>query len=127
MKTGVLTVADEITIPAARVIPFIRRITKGLLYTLYPDYDYFSDSFTVKKQSNLRRWEPVSRLLKSDSRGDDVFEFWHGIEADTREGGIWIYRFYGQGCFVCMHRHGDKWQQPELPGYKEFEGLPEYL
>lgn len=35
------------SMPQARAVPFIRRITKGLLYTFYPDYDYFPDSFTI--------------------------------------------------------------------------------
>ena len=36
-----------VTMPRGRAIAFIRRLTKGLLYTFHPDYDYFPDFFTV--------------------------------------------------------------------------------
>jgi hypothetical protein len=118
--------ADEITMPQARVKPFIRRITKGLLYTFQPNYDYFRDSFTVKL-TTLDYFEGVLPLLTADQRGGDVFEWWHGLAADTRSSGIWIYRFYRSACFVCMHSHSSDWQEPPLAGYEEFHKLPEYL
>jgi hypothetical protein len=126
-RSGIITHTEAITFPAARAIPFIRRITKGLLYGFYPEYDYFADSFMVKHELRFHRWEFVLPLLKAESRGDEVFEVWHGLAADTKEAGIWVYRFYGHGIFICMHRHGEKWKQPALPGYKEFAGLPEFL
>jgi hypothetical protein len=126
-RDGAFHDAEEVGMPASRAIPFIRRITKGLLYTFYPDYDYFSDSLRVQFEPKFRRWDNVLRLLTADSRGDDVFQFWHGLASDSRKSGIWIYRFYEHACFVCMHSHLRPWRQSKPPGYKEFHKLPKYL
>jgi hypothetical protein len=125
-ENGQFRDADEITMPQARVKPFVRRITKGLLYTFYPDYDYFRDSLIVKP-TTLKAFKDVLPLLAADQRGADVFELWHSLAVDTRSSGIWIYRFYKSACFVCMHSHSAAWQEATPAGYKEFHKLPQYL
>jgi len=59
-----------ITMPQGRVIPFIRRLTKGFLYTYYPDYDYFQDNFNVVyRLPNTEVVNTVLRLARSLRRG----------------------------------------------------------
>ena len=47
------SVADVMTMPQSQVHPFIRRLTKGFLYSFYPDHDYFADNFNVVYQPEV--------------------------------------------------------------------------
>jgi hypothetical protein len=121
-----------ITMPQGRVIPFIRRLTKGFLYTYYPDYDYFQDNFNVVyRLPNTEVVNTVLRLARSLRRGpsdNEVFRIWHGITADTRNSGAWIFLFYDTVCFVCFHgKAGDFTKQESEEGYVEESGLPPNL
>src|SRR6266567_4565321 len=70
-----------ITMPQGCPIPFIRRLTKGILYLEHPEYDYFSDFFIVDHQlptpdTIAAVGELVSHLPRID-RGNGVFRVWH--------------------------------------------------
>jgi len=111
----------------ARAMPFIRRLTKGFLYLFYPDYDYLEDHFTVV--GNLRFEDLLSLIaaLKHNSRGDNVFDVWHGFTTDGGDGAVWVYRFYDATNFVCFHGKRKKWVQTFSAGYKEWHKLPKFL
>lgn len=110
----------------SRAIPFIRRITKGFLYLLHPEYDYFEDHFAVN-QCRLIDVVNLLPLLRHESRGAEVIDLWHGFAGDTGTSAIWIYRFYSATCFVCMHSKSINWRQKFPPNYKEWPNLPKHL
>jgi hypothetical protein len=118
-------------IPQSRAIPFIRRLTKGLLYTLHPDYDYFPDYFSVgyelPTQKSFATLKKLTSALSQLQRGEDTFKVWHGITTDTRDSGAWVYLFYGAVCFVCMHSKRQTFQQNFPEGYVEHPSLPKFL
>jgi hypothetical protein len=122
--------AGLLTFPQADAIPFIRRLTKGLLYTFHPEYDYFSDYFAVAYRAPTDSLEdvlPLASLLSPVARGNGVFRVWHGITAETENAGVCIYRFYERVCFVCFHGKLDAFKQEFDAGLKESTGLPEFL
>lgn len=108
--------AGLLTYPQADAIPFIRRLTKGFLYTFHPEYDYFSDHFAVGYNPPVDDLLPMASLLSPVVRGNGVFRLWHGITADTRDAGMCVYLFYNAVCFVCLHGQRDEFKQEfELP------------
>jgi hypothetical protein len=117
--------------PQSRAIPFIRRVTKGLLYTFYPDYDYFPDYLSVHYESptseNVRTIQKLMSALSGTERGEGTLKVWHGITADTKDGGAWVYLFYDAVCFVCMHSKRESFQQQFPQGYAEHPSLPKFL
>jgi hypothetical protein len=123
--------ATVFSIPQSRAIPFIRRLTKGLLYTLHPDYDYFPDHFVVGYEKPTPKSIAVVKKLISalscTERGRNAFRVWHGITSDTSDGGAWVYFFYDAVCFVCLHSKDAKFEQKFPPGYVEHASLPKYL
>jgi len=130
IKNGEI-VAGIFTIPQGRAVPFIRRLTKGLLYSFYPDYNYFADFFTVNYElPTQERVQIVSQLAQNLSAvqvGDGVFRVWHGITADTGDAGAWVYLFYEAVCFVCFHGKSDMYAQKFEDNYEEEKGLPPAL
>jgi hypothetical protein len=120
-----------LTMPQGRAIPFIRRLTKGLIYTFHPDYDYFADFFTVDYRLPTPDavqivGELVSHLPQL-TVGNGVFRVWHGITADTGDAGAFVYLFYDAVCFVCFHGKSEVYQQTFDEGYEEEPGLPKQL
>jgi hypothetical protein len=117
--------------PQSRAIPFIRRLTKGLLYTFYPRYDYFPDYFSAHYEPPTPKNVPTIRKLISalsrTERGEGTFRVWHGITADTKDGGAWVYLFYDSVCFVCIHSKREKFRQHFPKGYVEHPSLPKFL
>jgi hypothetical protein len=123
--------AMTFSMPQARAIPFIRRLTKGLLYSFYPDYDYFPDFFTVDYRLPTPEAKRVigglvKNLIRID-RGEGVFSVWHGITQDTRDAGAWVYVFYEAACFICFHGKREMFSQQFSSGYKEDQSLPSSL
>jgi hypothetical protein len=123
--------ATAINFPQARMIPFIRRITKALLYTLYPEYDYFPDHFNVVYQfetvANVAKARSLLPYLTGMSRGIGVFRVWHGIPAEKPAGGLWIYLLYEAVCFICIHGKAELYKPKYPAGYKEWDKLPKHL
>jgi len=123
--------APVINFPQARMIPFIRRITKGLLSIFYPDYDYFPDHFNVRYQfeteANVAKVKSLFSHLTEMRQGNGVFRVWHGIPADNPAGGLWVYLFYEAVCFVCIHGKADSYKPTFPVGYKEWDNLPKHL
>lgn len=123
--------ANLINFPQARMIPFIRRITKALLYKFYPDYNYFSDHFNVVYQfetaTNVAKVRGLIPYLTGMSRGIGVFRVWHGIPAEKPMGGLWIFLFYEAVCFICIHSKAEKFKPKYPTGYREWHKLPKYL
>ena len=120
--------ADVITMPQSQVHPFIRRLTKGFLYSFYPNHDYFADNFNVIYQPEASEAAELATKLSSCWVGNDVCRIWHGLTNDNTKCGVWIFLFYGAACFVCFH--GDKGlitPQDMEEGYKESSGLPPKL
>jgi hypothetical protein len=119
------------SMPQSRAIPFIRRLTKGLLYTLYPNYDYFPDHFSVGYELPNEQTVPIIRKLISTltplEKGHGTFRVFHGITADTNDGGAWVYFFYDAVCFVCIHSKRPKFEQQFPAGYSEHSALPKFL
>jgi hypothetical protein len=125
-------VANVITMPQGRVIPFIRRLTKGFLYSFYPDYDYFLDQFNVIYRLPTPEIESIATelaaRLANRSYGDGVFRVWHGLTEDNPKSGAWIFLFYDAVCFICFHGKVGIFTQQDLePGYMEEPGLPPKL
>ncbi len=123
---------NVITMPQGRVIPFIRRLTKGFLYSFYPDYDYFADNFSVVYRLPTQETVSVTTELATHlSRrffGNDVFRIWYGLTQDRPKSGAWIFLFYDAVCFVCFHGKSDVFMQQDLEeGYEEEPGLPPRL
>ena len=119
------------TMPQGRAVPFIRRLTKGILYTFDPEYDYFPDWFTVDYRLPTPEAVEIMKELVTHlpqvAVGDGVFRVWHGITADTQDAGVCVYLFYDAVCFVCFHGKSDIYRQAFDEGYEEEAGLPEHL
>lgn len=95
-----------ITIPKERAKIVLIRITKGLLTHFYPQYNFSKDVFKVacpapipEHQENIHS---LMRVGKHVSRGDGVFDFWHGFTVE-KNGGFWVYFFYQTACCVVTH------------------------
>jgi hypothetical protein len=93
---------------ADRAHKVVTRMTKGLLRTFYPAYDYSRDEFALNVfRPVAEEVEVVNNLAKKlrgrGSRGDGVFDFCHDIAPDDL-GGAWILRFYSAACFVVVHQ-----------------------
>jgi len=120
-----------LTMPRGRAIPFIRRLTKGLLYTFHPDYDYFPDFFTVDYRlptpDAIKIVTQLVSHLPQVAVGNDVFRVWHGITADTGDAGVCVYLFYDAVCFICFHGKQGTFSQKFDEGYEEEKDLPQYL
>ena len=123
--TGKL-VAGELTYFQRDANPFIRRLTKGFLYTLHPEYDYFSDHFAIGYRPPEDDILPLVRKLTLVERGTGVFRLWHGV-TETNDAGVCVYLFYDGVCFVCFHGKGEHWKQQLPEGYEESPQLPERL
>lgn len=127
--TGELA-AGVLTFPQADAVPFIRRLTKGILYAFHPEYDYFADSFAVVYRAPTDSMEdvlPLVSLLPQTARGNGVFRVWHGLTQDGQDAGACVYLFYEAVCFVCFYGKGERFKQKFDTGYKEASGLPEHL
>jgi len=115
----------------SRAVPFIRRLTKGLLYRLHPEYDYFPDHFRadymLETLDNVAVVKELLSGLEAYQRSNEVFRVWHGIVKDTDEGGAWVYLFYDAVCFVCIHSKRPDYEQSFPQGYSEHPKLPPHL
>jgi hypothetical protein len=128
-QTGELA-AGLLTFPQADAVPFIRRLTKGILYAFHPEYDYFADHFAVVYRAPTDSMDDVLQLvslLPQAARGNGVFRVWHGLAQDTQDAGACVYLFYEAVCFVCSYGKLETFKQKFDPGYKEASRLPEHL
>ena len=131
-EKGIIGKVGEMDMLQSRAVPFIRRMTKGFIYHLYPEYDYFGDTFVVSRSTqfrdelveNIRRVVPV---LKHLERGQDVFKLWYSIAADTKQAGIWVFLFYDAVLMTCIHSKDGRYQNKFSDSYKEWHGLPKHL
>ena len=82
------------------------RITKGLLTSFYPSYDFARDVFKVFCAAPIPKHKrsvlALMRVSKHESRGNGVFDFWHAITTENN-GGSWVYFFYQTACCVVVH------------------------
>lgn len=128
---GVVT-GGLLTVPQECAMPFIRRLTKGLLYNLHPEYDYFPDSFALDHQlpttESVETVMEVATLLSQNIVGDgSVFRVWHGLTSDG-DAGAWIYLFYETVCFVCFHGKDKAAFHQQFPeGFGAHYNLPAQL
>lgn len=121
-------VADVMTMPQGQVHPFIRRLTKGFLYSFYPDHDYFADNFNVVYQPPVSEAAKLAPKLASRSFGNDVCHIWHGLTKDDTKCGAWIFLFYSAVCFICFHGDSNLITPQQVDeGYKESSNLPPKL
>lgn len=60
--------AAILKMPQSRPVPFIRRLTKGLLYTFYPQYDYLEDFFNVQYERPSKRTISAKGVARHHSR-----------------------------------------------------------
>lgn len=96
-------------------------MTKGLLRHLYPDFDYYSDSFATEAVNSARLATGVSHVLRllisgvtEGSQGEIIgnfeeFRFWHRLELQSHRG-FWFLLFYASMGFVVSHS-----RDPSLP------------
>ncbi len=109
-----------------RVRAFIIRLTKAFLYKYAPAYDYFPDFFTIRQRTYHEEKAYLSTLQKHDG-GNNVFEAWGGLMTDNHTGGIWAFRFYEAGLFICVHGKDVKYRQPIAPDSVPDGSLPKSL
>ena len=102
-----------LSIPQDRAETVLVRITKGLLTHFYPEYDFSKDIFRVFCPAPIPEHNKsvleLMRVSKHDSRGNSVFDFWHGITVE-KVGGTWVYFFYQAAC--CVVVHSSSWKSP---------------
>ena len=118
-------------IPQGCANPFFRRLTKGILYTFHPDYDYFSDCFAVNYHpataETVATVAELASKLPQEARGDGVFRVWHGVADDTGTAGVCVFLFFDSVCFLCFFGKDDQFPQTFDEGYEEESGLPPML
>jgi hypothetical protein len=112
IKTTLMTAHGPVIVPLLTMDcvvldPFFRRLTKGLLATIYPDVDYFGQEFVVTQASQFTaqhpRFKAVNSTLTADQRGDGIFRFWYRVAHEERNAGLWIYQFYDAAMFIVWH------------------------
>jgi hypothetical protein len=89
------------------LIRFVIRVTKGLIRNYFPDYDYSSSAFDVKRieptDENLRAvHQALAYTTRYDERGDGVIRYRYGI-SDTGHSGIWFIVFYDANWYLVQH------------------------
>ena len=92
------------------------RITKGLLFTLHPDFDYYKSTFEavyVRQQSSVEQLRLMSQIMREPylKRGQCVFECWRHVD-ETGDEGVWMLILYG--CFGFFVFHTNKPEQHRL-------------
>jgi hypothetical protein len=105
-ETGRVQV-PTISIPSDRANNFLVRLTKGLLWHFYPEYDYSKVGFKVMNVAPIRKHiatiAQLTTVLIPDSRGDTVFRFWRGLVSDSPDTGAWVFLFYEAACLTVYH------------------------
>ncbi len=86
------------------------RITKGLLFTLHPSFDYRSSTFRAlygDQRSSLEQLKLMATLKRGQyfERGQGVFQCWRRVE-EAHGGGVWMLCFYGCFGFFVVHTNG---------------------
>lgn len=86
------------------------RITKGLLFTLYPRFDYRRSTFRAlygDQRSSLEQLRLMAMLKQGQhfERGEGVFQCWHHVEG-AHGGGVWMLCFYGCFGYFVIHTNG---------------------
>ncbi len=94
-----------ITFPVERMTRFLNRITKGLLFTFYPEIDYSDMYFEVQQITPSQEVADfMYENMLSDERGDGGFRFWRAVVEDNHKfPGTWCYVFYDGVCFCVAH------------------------
>ncbi len=103
-------VMPVIIFPESRMNRFLIRITKGLLFSFYPDIDYSDMHFEVQQITPTQEMANyMSENMLYDERGNGVFRFWRSVvNSDPRFAGIWSYVFYDGMCFSVAHSKDKK-------------------
>lgn len=83
------------------------RITKGLLFALYPNFDYFNSEFTAfgmtaRASDEQLRLMAALKQQKYFERGQKTFQCWYHVDERQRYG-MWMIVFYE--CFGFFVRH----------------------
>jgi hypothetical protein len=87
------------------------RITKGLLFTLYPRFDYRRSTFRaiyIDQCSSPEQLSPMAVLKEKGQffeRGDGVFQCWRHVE-EAHGGGVWMLCFYRCFGYFVSHTNG---------------------
>jgi hypothetical protein len=88
----------------------MKRITKGLLFTQHPSFDYRNSTFKaidIHPQPFDEQLMLIAGMRKQGQyfeRGERVFQCWHHVEASLRRG-IWMLVLYE--CFGFFVSHAD--------------------
>jgi len=100
---------DVLSVPRDRVENYMRRLTKGLLTRLYPDFDYENSAFDVARLDPHDK-EAVAGLINAIPKldyfhlGDGVFRVLHARVADSPSHAMFTYIFYDNvGFMVRVH------------------------
>lgn len=88
------------------------RITKGLLFALYPRFDYRKSTFCVADISpkpSGAQMNIMTMLMRAQyfERGQRVFRCWHHVE-EVRGAGAWMLVFYECFGFFVFHSNNPK-------------------
>ena len=111
-KGTIMTALGPMSVPLIAMVRevldrFFIRLTKGLRATFYPDIDYFGLKFAVSQHTQFGAQHPKFKAATSgmiaDQRGSGIFRFWHGVAAEQRTSGVWIYQFYDAALFMVRH------------------------
>jgi hypothetical protein len=114
-KGTMITAHGSVTVPLITMDrgvldPFFTRLTKGLLATFYPEVDYFGHKFVVTQPNQFTAqhssFKAATSFLTADQRGNGVFRFWHRVEHEQGNAGLWIYQFYDAALFIVRHGTG---------------------
>jgi hypothetical protein len=96
--------AVEGALQAAPVKRVLLRITKGLLYKLYPQIERSCLTFKVSQLDPFKVNDPsfnqIRHHLHSLQRGDGVYRCWYEVDTSYSWKGLWVHMFFGSAWFL---------------------------
>jgi len=102
------------TVDGKEILDCVADITRGLLKTFYPEFNYHGQEFEVADihSATLAKWhrdqqmrliEEITTKANADARGNKgEFRFWHLVDVE-RERGAWLLVFYEAVAFSVCH------------------------
>jgi len=93
----------------------IIRMTKGLLCTAHPTFNYYSSKFTaisISSQSSPEQLKLMGLLKRATyfERGERTFQCWYFLDVE-RNGGAWMLVFYECFGFFVFHADGPEFDR----------------
>lgn len=99
-----VTLRAGLMFPVSRTNRVLIRMTKGFLYTCYPDVNRNDLQFDVEMLMPTQTIiDDLYRRLAYDERGNGIFRFWHGVAKEDARMGVWVYVFFDGMAFYVKH------------------------